>query len=327
MSAFDEIDNGHPMARWRAGLAAWIAVATAQGAMRWLCVSVALGTIIACAGWRASWAPRLTALRSGHAEYDARHQELSELRTRVAAMAAGQRQRDTLAGDVSALEQALLHPGPIDALLAELHRSALRNRLRLSVLRTQAGTSPLRSATGSARPFIQTPLIVRAHGRFAQMLAWLDDVAGQRGAVTLQRLSLRAAGDGESLMLDAVAVAHGQEAPVPMSADDEMAGPGSGGFAADDPFATARLRASRFGSDNLTMVGVLRDSRRRYGIVEDNGRVRHVQVGDVLGPRDGRVLTIEDDAVSWREHGGEHSGEGAGQWIDRTLRLDAARFR
>lgn len=322
MSAFDEIDNGHPMPRWRARLAAWSAVAMAQGAMRWLCASVALGTLIACAGWRANWAPRWLALRAGQAEHEARQKELFELRTRVAAMAAGRRQRDTLAADVSALDQALLHPGPVDALLAELHRSALRHGLRLSVLRTQAGTSPVRSSAGRARPFIQTPLIVRAHGRFPQVLAWLDDVAGQRGAVTLQRFSLRAASEGGLLILDAVAVAHGKVALLPITADDETEGPARGAFVADDPFATTRLRASRFGPDNLTMVGVLRDSRRRYGIVDDNGRIRHLQVGDGLGPRDGRVLTIEDDAVSWRER----SGEGAGQWIDRTLRMDAARL-
>lgn len=319
--AVDEIPDAKPMAPWLARLREWLAAATANGSMQWLAASAALVAAIVGVGWQASWAPRWDALLASGAEHHALKQESTRLQARVAGAPAWQRRRETLAAEAGRLEQALLHAGQTDALLAALHRTALRHGLRLAALRTHAATSPPQPAAARDAPLARLPLVLRAHGRYAQVVAWLADLAEQRGAVTLQRFSLRAAGKGEALILDAVAVAHMEAGPVPTTTGDGAARRDTDRVVAGDPFTPDRLQTLATGSDALAMVGVLRDRRRRYGIVNDNGRIRHVRVGDVLGRHDGRVVRIDDDAMAWRERG----DEGAGQWIDRTLRLDAGR--
>lgn len=96
---------------------------------------------------------------------------------------------------------------------------------------------------------------------------------------------------------------------------------------ADDPqqklFATEILTHNQedlenFELDSLRMVGILEDKSILWGIVLDNqGVVHRVQVGNYLGRNFGKILNIQEDKIDLREI----IKDSLGRWEEREATL------
>lgn len=96
---------------------------------------------------------------------------------------------------------------------------------------------------------------------------------------------------------------------------------------ADDPqqklYATEILTHNRedlenFELDSLRMVGILEDKNVLWGIVLDNdGVVHRVQVGNYLGRNYGKILNIQEDRIDLREI----IKDSQGRWEEREATL------
>lgn len=70
--------------------------------------------------------------------------------------------------------------------------------------------------------------------------------------------------------------------------------------------------------DSLRMVGVLEDKKEMWGIILDpDGAVHRVQVGNYLGANYGKILNIQEDRIDLREI----SKDSQGLWEERQATL------
>ena len=92
-------------------------------------------------------------------------------------------------------------------------------------------------------------------------------------------------------------------------------GKGSALLAAARAHATQELES--YPLDSMAMVGSLQQGGKTHGLVNVEGRLHDVKVGDWMGQNYGQITSITDSQITLRETVQDPTGE----WIERTSTL------
>ncbi|WP_157268461.1 type 4a pilus biogenesis protein PilO [Azohydromonas aeria] len=165
---------------------------------RALCVLVAL--LAALPAWTLLSAGAEDDLQAARAREPALRQALVERLAQAAQGTPLQRRRQALQDEVAALERDLPPGVELDALLAALHRAALRQGLQVELIRPEP-------ASGKAGAD-DAPVALRLSGGYHALGAFAAEVAALAPPVTLHELQLGANARDAALTLEATARGH-----------------------------------------------------------------------------------------------------------------------
>lgn len=168
------------------------------------------------------------------------------------------------------------------------------------------------------------PVHLEVAGTYPMLRRWLDAWLGQLRLLRLERLDMRPV-DPASTTLRWQMVVHAYqsemtELPVPAALAHQPARvdepwTGSDPFQAVDPRSAREL--AHLPLEHLEMVGVLARHGQYQAILDANGHLHRIAVGDPLGGEGGRVLSIDAQRLVV----GEPAGEGREGEFERQREL------
>ena len=307
-------------------------------ALAWL---AQLGELVA--RWQAAQA-QTQALRDAHGQAQARANQLPRLRAHHSEVAA------TLAS----LEQQLPRQQEMAALLSAINQAGLARGLRFELFKP--------GVPAPQAHYVAMPIAVRVRGGYHAIGAFMADLAYLPRIVTVHDLAISSGKEGQPTLdavLRAYRLPDAQEqqamdnskpakgaaraakastppprplvpfVPRDYSASDlpdpfGAAGserPASAGVAAPDP-RRVREPLESVALAGMAMVGSLRQHGRLDALLQANGRLYRIAAGQYLGPDQGLVTAISEQAIAYREV----AQDAGGAWRERrgSLALQVA---
>ncbi|MNJ21012.1 Pilus assembly protein, PilP [compost metagenome] len=154
----------------------------------------------------------------------------------------------------------------------------------------------------SAEHYLELPLQLRLRGAFSALAAFFADLAGQSRLVTLHGLSLKPA-DAGLMHMELQARSYRQHSLHALAEGLQPSLPERRAVTVlRDPFAPSALQPhadglQRLALERLEMVGSLASRGVRYALIQADGRVHRLQVGDRLGRDQGQVVEVGERQI------------------------------